>query len=167
MRIVLLVALAGCPRSPSPPPPSPPPPAPAIAAACPPLGAWTLTTRARCAARDGTLAFTVRAGAPTLERAPLFAVSGTVLASGVTATGVGYETVLFVTDARTTADGCAMTLHLEYVGPHEALRYEAQATVANQRLRGAGTYTYLADDCESEEPERCQCDSPLAIEGTI
>jgi hypothetical protein len=99
--------------------------------------------------------------------APTFDVLAPVAASGRTDNGYGYDRLLRVTDAHPTPEGCSMQLHMEYVGPHEAIQYEALVTLASGKLDGRGTYRYLVEDCQAADPAECTCESAMTIEGDI
>lgn len=88
------------------------------------------------------------------------------VASGRTNDGYGYDRLLRVSAAHETTRGCEMQLHMEYVGPHEALEYKGAITIAHGRVLGSGTYTLLIDDCNADERE-CTCESAMAIEGSV
>jgi hypothetical protein len=88
------------------------------------------------------------------------------VAAGRTNDRYGPDHLLRISDARETAVGCEMHLHMEYVGPHEVLEYKAAVTLVGDRVRGSGTYAFFADDCDESQRE-CTCDSPLTIDGTV
>ncbi|MGE0398676.1 MAG: hypothetical protein AB7T06_18360 [Kofleriaceae bacterium] len=169
MRLLALAVVVGCtPAAPPSSPPTPPTPAPAIAATtCPPIGRWTLTATATCAARPERIALVVHAGPPDArDPTPMFDVLAPIDASGRTNDGYGYDRLLRVTGSRETARGCEMQLHMEYVGPHEAIEYKAAITAASGRIRGDGTYTLLLEDCDASARE-CTCESAMTIDGSV
>lgn len=97
----------------------------------------------------------------------MFDVPSPVVASGRTDERRGYERLLRVTDPHTTAAGCEMTVHVEYVGPHEAIRDEARVTLAGGRVHGTGTHAFFVDDCRAEDPDACECEAAVTIDGAI
>lgn len=170
MRLLVLLGLIGCAKAPPSPAVSAPTP-PAVSPSTPPAcllpGTWRLTAEASCAAKPEQLVLAVHAGPnDARDPTPLFEVPS-VIAAGRTNDGYGYDRLLRVTSARATALGCEMDLHVEYVGPHEAIEYRASATIAGDRVRGTGCFTLLLEDCEPSAERECTCESALAIDGIV